>query len=70
MSFGLLRLPRMPELKKAASGGRLEGFVPSTVDPEEVPYKDKARERQRQAVSGGKRVVVCVGGKGGGGGEG
>jgi hypothetical protein len=43
----------MPELKKAASGNRLEGFVPSEVDPEAVPFKDKAQERQRQAVSGG-----------------
>ena len=42
-AFGLLRLPRMPEVKKA----RGEGFVPSEVDPDTVRFRDKARERQR-----------------------
>jgi len=55
-SFGLLRLPRMPEIKKAhhqGSGGNgvdNVGFVASLIDPDTVPYKDKNRERQR--VSG------------------
>jgi ATP-dependent RNA helicase DDX55/SPB4 len=52
-SFALLKLPRMPEAKKAsrlASAGELEGFVQSEVDPETVKFKDKVREKQRQAV--------------------
>ena len=43
-SMGLLRLPRMQETKRAAG----EGFEPSKVDPESVPFRDKAREKQRQ----------------------
>jgi len=52
-SFALLKLPRMPEAKKAsrlASAGELEGFVQSEIDPESVRFKDKVREKQRQAV--------------------
>jgi ATP-dependent RNA helicase DDX55/SPB4 len=55
-SFGLLRLPRMPEIKKAhhqgvgGNGVESVGFVASLIDPDTVPYKDKNRERQR--VSG------------------
>jgi ATP-dependent RNA helicase DDX55/SPB4 len=52
-SFALLKLPRMPEAKKAsrlASAGQLDGFVQSTIDPETVRFKDKTREKQRQAV--------------------
>mmetsp|Transcript_28037 Transcript_28037/g.83096 ORF Transcript_28037/g.83096 Transcript_28037/m.83096 type:complete len:249 (-) Transcript_28037:153-899(-) len=58
-SMAVLRLPRMPELRKGGSlssaggpsGGpvSLPGFTPSSVDPETVRYKDKAREKQRQA---------------------
>jgi len=52
-SFALLKLPRMPEAKKAsrlASAGKLEGFVQSEIDPESVRFRDKSREKQRQAV--------------------
>jgi ATP-dependent RNA helicase DDX55/SPB4 len=46
-SFALLRLPRMPELKKVNKGS-IEHFTPSSVDPETVRFKDKGREKQRQ----------------------
>mmetsp|Transcript_28156 Transcript_28156/g.76011 ORF Transcript_28156/g.76011 Transcript_28156/m.76011 type:complete len:725 (+) Transcript_28156:79-2253(+) len=56
-SLGLLRLPHMPEVKKAlmaqpsgGSAGCLEHFSPSPVDIEAVKFKDKAREKQRQKV--------------------
>ncbi|KAF5839103.1 DEAD-domain-containing protein [Dunaliella salina] len=56
-SLGLLRLPHMPEVKKAlmaqpsgGSAGCLEHFSPSTVDIDAVKFKDKAREKQRQKV--------------------
>eukprot|EP00983_Pelagomonas_calceolata_P001876 62450-Pelagomonas_calceolata.AAC.6 len=62
-SLGLLRLPHMPEVKKAlmaqpsgGSAGCLEHFSPSPVDIEAVKFKDKAREKQRQKV----HVCVCV----------
>eukprot|EP00887_Chlorella_sp_A99_P001671 scaffold8.g1671.t1 len=38
-SLGLLRLPRMPEVKRLARGGAVEGFAPSPVDPDSVPFK-------------------------------
>ncbi|GAX83788.1 hypothetical protein CEUSTIGMA_g11213.t1 [Chlamydomonas eustigma] len=44
--FALLRLPKMPEVKKAR--GQLEHFTPSLVNPDTVKFKDKAREKQRQ----------------------
>ncbi|KAI7845551.1 hypothetical protein COHA_000842 [Chlorella ohadii] len=47
-AFALLRLPRMPEIKQGGKG--LEGFTPSKVDPDSVRFRDKAREKQRQAV--------------------
>lgn len=52
-SFALLRLPRMPELKKAArmlSNGELPGFTASEVDIDSIKFKDKTREKQRQAM--------------------
>ncbi|OQV19420.1 ATP-dependent RNA helicase DDX55 [Hypsibius exemplaris] len=45
-AFGLLKLPRMPELKDVAGTGR---FVETVVDLSKIPYKDKTRERQRTA---------------------
>ncbi|KAL4854012.1 DEAD-box ATP-dependent RNA helicase 18 [Chlorella vulgaris] len=51
-SFALLRLPRMPEIK----GYRSFDFVPSVVDPESVRFKDKAREKQRQAALRQRRL--------------
>jgi ATP-dependent RNA helicase DDX55/SPB4 len=52
-SMGLLKLPRMPELKKGSAANNLAAFTPSTVDPDSVRFRDKARERQRQQVGRG-----------------
>ncbi|XP_062514062.1 ATP-dependent RNA helicase DDX55-like [Corticium candelabrum] len=41
--FGLLRMPKMPELK----GKIVETFMSSDIDLESVAYKDKTREKQR-----------------------
>jgi hypothetical protein len=53
MGMGLLRLPRLPDVKKSRG---TELFVASPLDPELVRYKDRAREKQRQQVC----VFVCV----------
>ncbi|RUS77792.1 hypothetical protein EGW08_014456 [Elysia chlorotica] len=42
--FGLLHLPKMPELK----GKRVVNFEPIEVDLSTIPFKDKAREKLRQ----------------------
>ncbi|XP_013401192.1 ATP-dependent RNA helicase DDX55 isoform X2 [Lingula anatina] len=42
--FGLLQLPKMPELK----GKTFPDFIPDPVDLMTIPYKDKSREKQRQ----------------------
>ncbi|UYV68981.1 DDX55 [Cordylochernes scorpioides] len=44
MGFGLLKMPKMPELKKV----KVEGFEPVSINLKEVPYKDKDREAERQ----------------------
>ncbi len=59
--LGLLRLPRMPDLRKPLGA---EDFVPSPVDPATVPYKDKAREKQRQKVREADGVVWAWVGQG------
>eukprot|EP00742_Colponemidia_sp_Colp-10_P006896 GILJ01007395.1.p1 GENE.GILJ01007395.1~~GILJ01007395.1.p1 ORF type:complete len:614 (-),score=110.12 GILJ01007395.1:76-1782(-) len=43
--FALLRIPRMKEIL----GKRIVNFVQSSVNPFDIPYKDKAREKQRLA---------------------
>ncbi|XP_078489121.1 ATP-dependent RNA helicase DDX55-like [Ciona intestinalis] len=43
-SFGLLRIPKMPEIKLKA----VTGFVAPVVDIDAIKYKDKAREKQRK----------------------
>ena len=45
-AMGLLRLPRMKEIRKAPKA-TLQGFEESGVNPDEVPYLDRAREKQR-----------------------
>ena len=45
--FGLLRLPRLIEIKKTHKG--LSSFKPSDIDPDSVKYQDKVREKQRVA---------------------
>ncbi|XP_031555009.1 ATP-dependent RNA helicase DDX55-like [Actinia tenebrosa] len=42
--FGLLRLPKMPELKDVS----IEGFTATDIDFDQIPYLEKIRERQRQ----------------------
>ncbi|XP_077505238.1 ATP-dependent RNA helicase DDX55 [Amblyomma americanum] len=42
--FALLKMPYMPELR----GKKIEGFQPSNIDVKSIPYKEKAREKQRQ----------------------
>lgn len=42
--FGLLQLPKMPELK----GKVIDKFHKTDVDLKSIPYLDKAREKQRQ----------------------
>eukprot|EP00050_Salpingoeca_kvevrii_P001960 m.184068 g.184068 ORF g.184068 m.184068 type:complete len:609 (-) comp10499_c1_seq1:65-1891(-) len=42
--FGLLHIPKMPELKAKACSA----FVPSPIDQATIRFKDKAREKQRQ----------------------
>ncbi|XP_013359004.1 PREDICTED: ATP-dependent RNA helicase DDX55 isoform X2 [Chinchilla lanigera] len=44
--FALLRMPRMPELK----GKQFPDFMPVDVDTDTIPFKDKAREKQRQKL--------------------
>ncbi|XP_053327965.1 ATP-dependent RNA helicase DDX55 [Spea bombifrons] len=44
--FGLLKMPRMPELR----GKDLSDFVPAFVHTDSIPYKDKHREKQRQKM--------------------
>jgi ATP-dependent RNA helicase DDX55/SPB4 len=49
-AMGLLRLPRMKEIRKAPKK-MLAGFRESEVDPDSVPYAEKAREKQRRAAN-------------------
>ena len=49
-AMGLLRLPRMKEIRKAPRTATA-GFVESAVDPDTVPYAEKAREKQRRAAN-------------------
>ncbi|XP_024614302.1 ATP-dependent RNA helicase DDX55 isoform X2 [Neophocaena asiaeorientalis asiaeorientalis] len=44
--FGLLRMPRMPELR----GKQFPDFVPVDVSTDSIPFKDKIREKQRQKL--------------------
>jgi hypothetical protein len=43
LAMGLLKLPRMPELKGVA----VRGFAPDHVDVHSLQYKDKVRARAR-----------------------
>ncbi|XP_022453489.1 ATP-dependent RNA helicase DDX55 isoform X2 [Delphinapterus leucas] len=44
--FGLLRMPRMPELR----GKQFPDFVPVDVNTDTIPFKEKIREKQRQKL--------------------
>ena len=43
-SYGLLKMPKMPELKKVT----LSNFCPVKIDLNEIKYKDSEREQSRQ----------------------
>ena len=43
-SYGLLRMPKMPELK----GVKIRNFVEEKLDLNDVAYQDKVREKERQ----------------------
>lgn len=43
-TYGLLQLPKMPELKQQD----VSAFTPSNVDTNKVPYKNKQQESARQ----------------------
>nr|XP_037291845.1 ATP-dependent RNA helicase DDX55-like isoform X2 [Rhipicephalus microplus] len=43
--FALLKMPYMPELR----GKKIEGFEATSIDVKSIPYKEKSREKQRQA---------------------
>ncbi|KAG0226974.1 mannosyl-oligosaccharide alpha-1,2-mannosidase [Actinomortierella wolfii] len=46
--YGLLRLPKMPELaKEKMEGGRIPGFEPADLDMDTYKYVDKQKEAQR-----------------------
>ncbi|KAF9110220.1 ATP-dependent rRNA helicase spb4 [Mortierella sp. AM989] len=45
--YGLLRLPKMPELKNEKSGGSIQGFVPAEFDMDKYKYQDKQKEAVR-----------------------
>ncbi|KAF8961346.1 ATP-dependent rRNA helicase spb4 [Entomortierella lignicola] len=45
--YGLLRLPKMPELKNEKSGGSIQGFVPADIDMDKYKYQDKQKEAVR-----------------------
>ncbi|XP_057620353.1 ATP-dependent RNA helicase DDX55 isoform X2 [Chionomys nivalis] len=49
--FALLRMPRMPELR----GKQFPDFVPTDIDTDMIPFKDKIREKQRQKLLEQKR---------------
>lgn len=44
--FALLKMPRMPELR----GKDFSDFVPSSINTDSIPYRDKNREKQRQKM--------------------
>ena len=66
-AFGLLRVPRMPETKRL-SPAQLAGFTPSDVAPEDVPYKDRAREKARLTRNAAEAAAAAAADADGGGG--
>ncbi|KAG0221228.1 P-loop containing nucleoside triphosphate hydrolase protein [Mortierella sp. GBAus27b] len=45
--YGLLRLPRMPELKIEREDGAIDGFTPADIDMDKYKYQDKQKEAVR-----------------------
>lgn len=46
-TFGLLRLPSMPELRATFNAKQLESFISTPHDSDLIAYQDKNREKQR-----------------------
>lgn len=46
-TFGLLRLPSMPELRNSFTLVQLQEFLATPHDPDVIEYSDKTREKQR-----------------------
>ena len=46
-TFGLLRLPSMPELRATFTAKQLESFISTPHDADLIAYRDKNREKQR-----------------------
>eukprot|EP00803_Ostreobium_quekettii_P000918 evm.model.scf_621EXC.6 EVM.evm.TU.scf_621EXC.6 scf_621EXC:66270-74354(-) len=58
-AFALLRLPKMPEIRRARTAS-LEQFVPSKVDPEAVKYRTKCKEKVRRATMKKRREAAAA----------
>ncbi|XP_002157158.1 ATP-dependent RNA helicase DDX55 [Hydra vulgaris] len=56
VSFGLLHLPKMPELKNKD----LKGFQALDINYADIPYKDKVKENQRKIKLEANKDVVKV----------
>lgn len=52
--FGLVHMPRMPELRGVDVS---DDFTPHSIDADEIPYKDKNREKQRCLKLKNKKVM-------------
>lgn len=55
-TFGLLRLPSMPELRNSFTSAQLQGFTVTPHDPDAIAYTEKMREKQRLVALEKKRV--------------
>ena len=51
-TYGLLYLPKMPELR----GQDTSSFVPSPISIEDIPYKDKSQQKQAEVLKAKKGV--------------
>lgn len=55
---GQVHMPRMPELK--SMGDTVPHFTPCDIRANQIPYADKAREKQRLAQVGSLMQVICA----------
>lgn len=61
--FGLLKLPKMPELKEGTRAKALEEFEEWAGSIESIPYSDKAREKQRRLNAAAKVEKLAISGE-------
>jgi ATP-dependent RNA helicase DDX55/SPB4 len=59
-SFGLLRLPSMPELRASFTPAQLQGFLATPHVVDQIAFTEKARERQRLAALEKSRALKAV----------